>query len=65
MGLLLGKGLSIDEVMEQLKGQTLEAVVIATRTARAVKALAKAGKGEESDFPLLMHVNALLNEERR
>ena len=42
----LGKGLSIDEVMEQLKGQTLEAVVIATRTARAVKALAKSRKGE-------------------
>ena len=62
VGLLLGKGLSIDEVMEQLKGQTLEAVVIATRTARAVKALAKAGKVKESDFPLLMHVNALLNE---
>ena len=62
VGLLLGQGLSIDEVMEQLKGQTLEAVVIATRTARAVKALAKAGKVKESDFPLLMHVNALLNE---
>lgn len=62
VGLLLGKGLPIEEVMRQLKGQTLEAVVIATRTARAVKALAKAGKVKESDFPLLMHVNALLNE---
>lgn len=61
-GLLLGKGLPMEEVLRQLKGQTLEAVVIATRTARAVKALAKAGKVQESDFPLLMHVNALLNE---
>jgi len=43
-------------------GQTLEAVVIATRTARAVKALANRGKVKESDFPLLMHVDALLNE---
>lgn len=62
VGLLLGKGLPIDEVMEQLKGQTLEAVVIATRTARAVKALAKRGVVREEDFPLLMHVNELLNE---
>ena len=62
VGLLLGKGLAIEEIMEKLKGQTLEAVVIATRTARAVKALARQGKVKESDFPLLMHVNALLNE---
>lgn len=62
VGLLLGKGLPMEEVLRRLKGQTLEAVVIATRTARAVKALAKAGKVQESDFPLLMHVNALLNE---
>jgi len=62
VGLLLGKGLTIEETLKQLKGQTLEAVVIATRTARAVKALAKRGKVKEDDFPLLMHVNELLNE---
>ena len=62
VGLLLGKGYTIEETLEQLQGQTLEAVVIATRTARAVKALAKAGKVSEDDFPLLMHVNELLNE---
>lgn len=60
-GLLLGKGYTIDEVTEQLKGQTLEAIVIATRTARAVKALAKAGKVNLEDFPLLMHVDELLS----
>jgi len=62
VGLLLGKGLPIEEVMQQLKGQTLEAVVIATRTARAVKALARAGKVREADFPLLLHVDALLHD---
>lgn len=62
VGLLLGKGYTIEEAQEQLKGQTLEAVVIATRTARAVKALANAGKVNINDFPLLMHVNELLNE---
>lgn len=62
VGLLLGKGYTIEETMKELEGQTLEAVVIATRTARAVKALAKAGKVNIDDFPLLMHVNELLNE---
>lgn len=62
VGLLLGKDYTIEETLEQLAGQTLEAVVIATRTARAVKALAKRGKVKEEDFPLLMHVDALLNE---
>ena len=61
VGLLLGKGMPIEEIKEQLKGQTLEAVVIATRTARAVRTLAKAGTVKESDFPLLLHVDALLN----
>ncbi len=62
VGLLLGKGLPMHEVEEQLKGQTLEAVVIATRTARAVKALAKRGILDTKNFPLLMHVDELLNE---
>lgn len=64
VGLLLGKGYPIDKVMEEMKGQTLEAVVIATRTARAVKALAKAGKVNLEDFPLLMHVDELLNDRK-
>lgn len=62
VGLLLGKGYPIEEVLEQLRGQTLEAVVIATRTANAVKALARRGRVREEDFPLLMHINGLLNE---
>ncbi len=62
VGLLLGKGYRIEEALAQLKGQTLKAVVIATRTARAVKALARRGIVSEDDFPLLMHVNELLNE---
>jgi len=60
--LLLGKGYTFREVERQLRGQTLEAVVIATRTARAVKALAKTGKADIADFPLLMHVDELINE---
>ncbi len=62
VGLLLGKGYTIEEATEQLKGETLEAVVIATRTARAVKAMAERGKLDIEDFPLLMHVDELLNK---
>lgn len=62
VGQFLGEGLSMEEINERLKGQTLEAVVIATRTARAVKALAAAGKVDAADFPLLLHVDKLLNE---
>lgn len=61
VGLMLGKGCSMEEINEALKGQTLEAVVIATRTARAVRALSKRGVVKESDFPLLMHIDELLN----
>ncbi|MEG0377941.1 MAG: glycerol-3-phosphate dehydrogenase [Eubacterium sp.] len=62
VGQYLGEGLSMEEITEKLAGQTLEAVVVATRTARAVKALANAGKIDINDFPLLMHVDKLLNE---
>jgi glycerol-3-phosphate dehydrogenase (NAD(P)+) len=62
VGQFLGEGLSMKEINERLKGQTLEAVVIATRTARAVKALAAAGKLDAAEFPLLLHVDKLLNE---
>lgn len=62
VGQYLGEGYSMPEIEEMLAGETLEAVVIATRTARAVKALAEAGKIDANDFPLLMHVDKCLNE---
>lgn len=65
VGQYLGEGLSMKEISEKLAGQTLEAVVIATRTAKAVKALARAGKIDINEFPLLMHVDKLLNESEK
>lgn len=62
IGTLLGRGLSFDQAMEQLQGVTLESIVIATRTARAVKRLAELGKVDESKFPLLMHVDEIINQ---
>ncbi len=61
VGILLGRGYTMQEALDELKGVTLESLVVATRVARAVKALAKLGKVDLNDFPLLMHVDAILN----
>lgn len=62
VGVLLGQGHTIEEALEQLKGQTLEAVVISKRTGKAVEELDKLGKIDKSHFPLLMHVYELLTK---
>ena len=62
IGTLLGRGLSFDEAMAELNGVTLESIVIATRTARAVKKLAERGVVKLSDYPLLMHVDEIINQ---
>ena len=61
IGTLLGRGLTFDQAMEELKGVTLESIVIATRTARAVKKLAARGVVSLDDYPLLMHVDEIIN----
>lgn len=61
IGTLLGQGHSFEEAMKMLEGVTLESIVIATRTARAVRNLAKAGKVNLSDYPLLIHVDEIIN----
>ena len=62
IGTLLGRGLTFDQAMEELQGVTLESIVIATRTARAVRKLAEREIVSLDDFPLLMHVDAIINE---
>lgn len=61
IGTLLGRGLSFNEAMKELEGVTLESIVIATRTAKAVRRLAEAGAVNLADFPLLMHVDDIIN----
>ncbi|MBU3176991.1 glycerol-3-phosphate dehydrogenase [Clostridium estertheticum] len=61
VGTLLGQGFSIEESIKRLEGVTLESIVIATRTARGVRALAKRGVVKLSDFPLLIHVDNIIN----
>lgn len=62
IGTLLGTGMSFEEAMQVLEGVTLESIVISTRTAQAVRALIAQGKVEEKDFPLLLHVDELINQ---
>ncbi len=61
IGILLGRGLSFDEAMKELNGITLESIVIATRTARAIKALIQKGSVNPCDFPLLLHIDEIIN----
>ncbi len=61
IGTLLGRGLSFEDAMKELSGVTLESIVIATRTARAVRRLIEKDVVKASDFPLLMHIDDLIN----
>lgn len=56
IGTLLGRGLSFDEAMEELKGVTLESVVISKRMGQAITVLDKNGKIDKEEYPLLMHI---------
>ena len=64
VGILLGRGLNIDEAREELAGVTLESLVVAVRVARAVKKSAERGILSIADFPLLMHVDEILTDKK-
>lgn len=60
MGILLGKGIPYAQAKEMLAGETVEAVVIAQRTAQAVRDLAKRGVVSESEYPLLLEIDDVI-----
>ena len=60
VGILLGKGLNIDEAKAELKGVTLESLVVAERVARAVKKNVANGILNAADFPLLLHIDEII-----
>lgn len=62
VGILLGRGLNIDEAKAQLKGVTLESLVVAERVAKAVKTKAEKGLVNANDFPLLMHIDEIITK---
>lgn len=62
LGTLLGRGLTFPEVKKVMNGVTLEAVAIITRAAEALRIRAARGEVELKSFPLLMHMDAILNQ---
>ena len=60
VGVLLGRGLDIDEAKAELRGVTLESLVVAERVARAVRIKAAKGEADLNDYPLLLHVDDIL-----
>ncbi|NMA43957.1 MAG: glycerol-3-phosphate dehydrogenase [Oligosphaeraceae bacterium] len=63
LGTLLGRGLPYTEVKKRLAGVTLEAVSVTTRVAEALRIRAKREEVSLEKFPLLMHLDALINQE--
>ena len=64
VGILLGRGLDIDEAKAELNGVTLESLVVAERVARAIRRASEMGKLNIEDFPLLTHVDAIITEKK-
>ena len=64
IGILLGRGLSYDQAMAELSGITLESVVITKRMANALRARIKNGMLDESDFPLILHIDDVITKGR-
>ena len=64
VGILLGKGLNIDQAKSQLNGITLESLVVAVRVARAVRINIEKGILNKDDFPLLLHIDEILSEKK-
>jgi glycerol-3-phosphate dehydrogenase (NAD(P)+) len=64
VGIILGRGMNIDEAKAELNGVTLESLVVAERVARAVKIAAEKGSLKIEDFPLLMHVDDIITNKK-
>jgi glycerol-3-phosphate dehydrogenase (NAD(P)+) len=62
VGILLGRGLTIQQAKEELNGVTLESLVVAERVARAVRVKAEKGLLNIEEFPLLMHIDEIITQ---
>ena len=62
VGILLGKGLTIDEAKRELQGVTLESLVVAERVARAIRKAISRGILRAEDFPLLLHIDDIITK---
>ena len=64
VGILLGRGLDIDQAKAELNGVTLESLVVAVRVARAMRIRAARGEFDLAQLPLLLHVDEILSEKK-
>ena len=64
VGILLGRGYTIRQALDELKGITLESLVVAERVARAVRIKAQRGLVNLEDYPLLMHIDEIITQGR-
>ncbi len=64
VGILLGRGLTIDEAKAELNGITLESLVVSERVAKAVKIKAEKGLIDIREFPLLMHIDEIISQKK-
>jgi glycerol-3-phosphate dehydrogenase (NAD(P)+) len=62
LGKMLGKGVSFVEARRRMAGVTLESVEITTRVARALPKLARRGLLKLADYPLLLHLDEIINQ---
>jgi len=62
VGILLGEGKSYKEALDILSGVTLESLVVARRVYKAIARKAELGLVKLSQFPMLCHVAAVLDE---
>lgn len=64
VGILLGKGMNIDEAKAELNGVTLESLVVSERVARAIRVNIGKGILKAEDFPLLLHVDDIVSSKK-
>jgi glycerol-3-phosphate dehydrogenase (NAD(P)+) len=62
LGKLLGQGKTFAEARSIMAGETLESVEIITTVARALPILARQGSVTLRDFPLILHLDQVINQ---
>ncbi len=62
LGKLLGQGNTFNEARSKMAGETLESVEIITRIGRALHRLEGRGRARTSDFPLILHLDEIINQ---
>ena len=60
IGILLGKGLTIEEAKAELNGVTLESLVVAERVAKVIRKHIESGALKAEDYPLLLHIDDII-----